>query len=144
MDRNITNSLPIEKLNRSNCAFCSYKMHQNLLGHDYWSYVEGANAIVLDSGHKDFSVWEQGASKVLYCLASYVHDQMLGYIRDAKTSKDASENLKKIFAASTMTRKLQLRKKLNSIRETDISVTDYTTKVKEICDALGSIDVTVD
>ena len=69
---------------------------------------------------------------------------MLGYIRDAKTSKDASENLKKIFAASTMTRKLQLRKKLNSIRETDISVTDYTTKVKEICDALGSIDVTVD
>ena len=33
---------------------------------------------------------------------------------------------------------------LNSIPQRDMSVTDYTTKVKEICDALGSINVTVD
>ena len=59
-----------------------------MLGHDYWSYVEGANAVVLDSGHKDFSMWEQVASRVLYCLTSRVHDQMLGYIRDAKMPKD--------------------------------------------------------
>ena len=32
---------------------------------------------------KDFPVWEQGASRVLYCLASCVHDQMFGYIQDA-------------------------------------------------------------
>ena len=35
--------LPTEKLNRSNYASWSYKMHQYLLGHGYWSYVEGAN-----------------------------------------------------------------------------------------------------
>ena len=39
----------------------------------------------------DFPVWEQAASIVLYCLASYVHDQMLRYIRDAKTLKEAWE-----------------------------------------------------
>ena len=69
---------------------------------------------------------------------------MLGYIRDAKTPKEAWENLRKIFAASTTTRKLQLRQELNNIRQRDMSVTDYTTKIKEIYDALGSINVTVD
>ena len=58
--------------------------------------------------------------------------------------KEAWENLKKIFAASTTTRKLQLHQELNNIRQRDMIVTDYTTKIKEIFDALGSINVTVD
>ena len=58
--------------------------------------------------------------------------------------KKAWENLRKIFVASTTTRKLQLRQELNNIRQRDMLVTDYTTKIKEICDALGSINVTFD
>ena len=38
---------------------------------------------------------------------------------------------------------MQLRQELKSIQQRDMSVTDYTTKVKEIYDALGSINVTV-
>ena len=85
-----------------------------------------------------------GARSDQSIIASYVDDQMLNYIKDAKAPKEAWENLKKIFAASTTTRKLQLRQELNNIRQRDMSVTDYTTKIKEICDALGSINVTVD
>ena len=47
-------SLPKEKLDRSNYASWSYKMHQYLLGHEYWSYVEGANDAVPDTMHGDF------------------------------------------------------------------------------------------
>ena len=43
-----------------------------------------------------------------------------------------------------MAKKLQLRQELNNIREKDMLVTNYTTKIKEICDALGSIKVTMD
>ena len=89
MDRNIASSLPTKKLDRSNYASWLYKMHQYLLGHGYWSYVEGANVAAPDSTHKDFPMWEQATSRVLYCLVSYVHDQMLGYIRDVKTPKEA-------------------------------------------------------
>jgi hypothetical protein len=39
----------------------------------------------------------------------------LRYIRDAATPKAAWENLKKVFAASTMARKLQLRKELSNL-----------------------------
>ena len=60
--------------------------------------MEGANVAAPDSAHKDFPAWEQGVNRV--------HDQMLGYIRDAKTPEEARENLKKIFAVSTTTRTL--------------------------------------
>ena len=64
------------------------------------------NAVALEATHNDFPSWEHVASRVFYCLASYVHDHMLGYIIDAKTLKVAWENLKKIFAADTTVRKL--------------------------------------
>ena len=40
--------------------------------------------------------------------------------------------------------KLQLRQELNNIQQQDMSITDYTPKMKEICDTLDSINVTVD
>ena len=58
--------------------------------------------------YKDIPAWEQSASKVLYYLASSEGEQLLSYIQDAKTPKDAWGNVKKIFAASTTARKLQL------------------------------------
>ena len=67
MDRGMASSLPTEKLDRSNYASWSYKMHQYLLGHGYWSFVEGTNEVAPEPSHKDFQVWEQGASRVLYC-----------------------------------------------------------------------------
>ena len=55
-----------------------------------------------------------------------VHDHLLGYIREAKTPKEAWENLKKIFAVNTMARKLQLRQELNNIQQTDMSASTLT------------------
>ena len=80
----------------------------------------------------------------MYCLATCVHDHMLSHIRDAKTPKEAWENLKKMYAANTTARKLQLRRELNNIRQKDMSVSDYTAKIKSICDSLGSINISVD
>ena len=137
MDRGMASSLLTEKLDRSNYASWSYKMHQYMLGHGYWSYVDGAN-------DRDFLAWEQSASRVLYCFASCVGEQLLSYIRDVKTPKDAWGNLKKIFAASTIATKLQLRQELSNLRQRDLLVADYTSKIKEICDSLASIDVNVE
>mgnify|MGYP000600810443 CR=1 FL=1 len=115
MDRGIAGSLPTEKLDKNNYASCSYKMHQYLLGHGYWSYVEGENDTTPESTHRDFPAWEQLRSRVLYCFATCVGKQLLRYIRDVKTPKDAWGNLKKIFAASSTTRKFQLRQELSNL-----------------------------
>ena len=117
-------------------ASSSYKMNQYLLGHGYWSYVEGANDEAPESTHGDYPAWEQSASRVLEYFASCVGEQLLS-VRCAKMSKGAWENQKKVFTASTTGRKLQLRQR-------DLSMADYTSKIKEICDSLASIDVNIE
>ena len=82
MDRGMASLLPTEKLNTSKYASWSYKMHQYLLGHGYWSYVDGANDVVPD---RDPSAWEQAASKVMYYFASNVTNELLNHILDVKT-----------------------------------------------------------
>ena len=80
----------------------------------------------------------------MYCLMTCVDNHTLGYIRDAKTPKEAWENLRKIFAKNTTTRRLQLHQELSNIPLRDMSITSYTLKIKEICEALGSISVNGD
>ena len=119
-------------------------MHRRLVGQSYWSYVEGAHENQPNPTHVDRPAWEQTRSRVLYCLASCVHDHMLGYIREAKTSKEAWGNLKKIFVANITARKLQLRQELNNIQQRDMSIGSSTLKIKEIRDSLGLINVNID
>ena len=71
-------------------------------------------------------------------------EQLLSYIRDAKTPKGAWENLKKIFAATTTARTLQLRQELSNLRQRDLSVADCTSKMMDICDSLASIEVNIE
>ena len=58
--------------------------------------------------------------------------------------KDAWGNLKKIFAASTTARKIQFRQELSNVRQWDMLVVDYTSKIKDFCDSFASIDVNVE
>ena len=48
------------------------------------------------------------------------------------------------MAASTKARKLQLRQELSNLRQRDLSVADYTSKIKDICDSLASIEVNIE
>ena len=134
MNTHMGKALSIEKLDRNNFASWEYKMHQDLVGQGFWIYVEGA--------HADHPAWEQAASRVMYCLASCVHDHML--IGEAKTPKETWGNLKKIFTANTTTRKLQLQQELNNIQQRDMSIHNYTLKIKELYDSLKSINVNID
>ena len=79
----------------------------------------------------------------MYCLATCVYNHMLSHISDPKTPKEAWENLEKILATNTSAHKLQLRQELNNIKQKEIFVSDYTAKVKSICDSLGSINVNI-
>ena len=58
--------------------------------------------------------------------------------------KEAWGNLKRIFAANTTPRKLQIHLELNNIQQRDMSIDNYTLKIKELCDSLGSINVNID
>ena len=130
MNAQMGSALPIEKLDRHNYASWKYKMYQYLVGQGYWSYLEGAQEKAPDLINPNYPTWQQGASRVIYCLAKCVQDHMLSYIRDVKAPKEAWKNLKKIFVSSTTTRKLQLRQELNNIRQRDMSGRTIPSKSK--------------
>ena len=119
-------------------------MTQYLVRQGYWSYINDTQKNRPGPKNVDYSTWEQTTSRVMYWLATYVHDHMLSHIRDAKTPKEAWENLKKIFATNTTAHKLQLRQELNNIQQKGVSVIDYTTKIKDICNSLDSINTNID
>ena len=50
-------------------------------------------------------------------------------------------NLKKIFVANTTTRKIQICQGLNNTQQSDMPIDNYTLKIMELCDSLGSINV---
>mgnify|MGYP000143747219 CR=1 FL=1 len=79
----------------------------------------------------------------MYCFTSSVNDRLLSRIRYAKTQKEAWTNLKKVIAAITA-RKLQLRLELNNVQQKDMSVANYTTRIKEIYDSFASNNVTIE
>ena len=64
-------------------------MHQYLVGQGYQSYIKGAEENKPDPKEVDYSTWEHAMSRVMYCLATCVHDHMLGYIQEAEMAKEA-------------------------------------------------------
>ncbi|MCO5599577.1 hypothetical protein L7F22_053711 [Adiantum nelumboides] len=84
---------------------------------------------------------QQGSAKVMYWLFVSVSDSIV----DADSPKDAWDNLIAFNATTnTRTRKLQLKNELNTIKKGDLSVNDYTLKIKALCESLSSIGVAVD
>jgi hypothetical protein len=74
MDRGVGSFLLTEKLDRTNYASWSYKMHQYLLGHGYLSDVDGANDTAPDPIDVGYVAWEKLASRFMYCFASHVDE----------------------------------------------------------------------
>ena len=56
----------------------------------------------------------------------------------------AWKNLVKMFETNTKARKLQLKSELNNIKCNNMSINDYSLKIKSIVEALGSIKVSID
>ena len=88
--------------------------------------------------------WNQGSRKVMYWMSISIHDTMIGHIQDAISPKEAWQNLLIVDQTHTRARKMQLKDELNTLKKMDISVNDYTLKIKAICESLASIGVTVD
>ncbi|MCO5601324.1 hypothetical protein L7F22_055443 [Adiantum nelumboides] len=64
--------------------------------------------------------------------------------QDANSPKDAWDNLIAFNATNTRARKIQLKNELNTIKKGELSVNDYTLKIKDLCEFLSSIGGVVD
>ncbi|MCO5599545.1 hypothetical protein L7F22_053651 [Adiantum nelumboides] len=88
--------------------------------------------------------WKQSKSKVMYWLSMSVSDGMMGYLERALSLAIAWKSLEKLNEDHTRVRKLQLKTKVNTVKQSNMSINDYASKMKAITNSLGSIGVTVD
>jgi len=64
---------------------------------------------------------------------------MIVHIQDAKSPKQAWDTLVKMYNTNTQTRKMQFKQKLHNLQKNKMNISDYSTKVKNLADALASI-----
>ncbi len=73
-----------------------------------------------------------------------VSDSMIVHIQDAKSPKQAWDTLVKMYNTNTQARKMQLEQELHNLQKNNMNINDYSTKVKNLADALVSIRALVD
>jgi hypothetical protein len=69
---------------------------------------------------------------------------MIVHIQDAKSPKQAWDTLVKMYSTNTQARKMQFKQELHNPHKNKMNISDYSTKVKNLVDALASIGTAID
>jgi len=69
---------------------------------------------------------------------------MIVHIQDAKSPKQGWDTLVKMYNTNTQACKMQLKQELHNLPKNKMNISDYSTKVKNLVDALASIRAPVD
>ena len=76
----------------------------------------------------------------MYALFISVEDDLLQHIKEAKTPKEAWNTFVGLFARKNDTKLQQLENQLLSISQQDMTVSEYFTKVKALCQEISKLD----
>ncbi len=80
----------------------------------------------------------------MYLLFVSVFNSMIVHIQDAKSPKQASDTLVKIYSTNTQARKMQLKQELHNLQKNKMNISDYSTKVKNLADVFTSTGASID
>jgi hypothetical protein len=62
---------------------------------------------------------------------------MIVHIQDAKSPKQAWDTLVKMYSTNTQAHKMQFKQDLRNLQKNKMNIIDYSTKVKNLADALA-------
>jgi hypothetical protein len=142
--------IAIEKLDKNNFQVWKFRIMNFLMGKAYWEFITGDETELLlpenptQQQIQANKTWHEKAKKVLYWFSVSVSDSMIVHIQDAKSPKQAWDTLVKMYSTNTQARKMQLKQKLHNFQKNKMNINDYSTKVKNLADALASIGAPVD
>ncbi|KAL3717510.1 hypothetical protein ACJRO7_009012 [Eucalyptus globulus] len=129
----------MEKLNNFNYNNWSTRMQYYLLGQNLWDIVGESNTTP-PTNDSELRKWSIKSGKALYILAVTVDDELLQHIKSAKTPKEAWDNLATLFARTNDAKLQCLENKLLSISQQSMTVSQYFSKVKSICEEISKLD----
>lgn len=84
--------------------------------------------------------WRIKVGKVTFVLKTMIEEDLLEHIRDTETPKAAWETLAKLFSRKNETRLQLLENEFVGISQETLSISQYFTKVKNICREISQLD----
>jgi hypothetical protein len=140
--------IAIEKLDKNNFQVWKFRTMNFLMRKGYWEFLDDTEPPLPENPTQQQiqanKTWHEKARKVFYWLSVSVSDSMIVHIQDAKSPKQAWDTLVKMYSTNRQARKMQLKQELHNLQKDKMNISDYSTKVKNLADALASIGAPVD
>ncbi|CAN1155900.1 Retrovirus-related Pol polyprotein from transposon RE1 [Linum perenne] len=110
-----------------------------LRGQDLWDIVAGSQTTP-PTDAEGLRKWNVKVGKAFYVLSAPVDDSLLPRIKKAKTPAEAWRSLAEVFARTNDVKLQMLENELLSISQREMTVSDYFTKVKSLCEEISKMD----
>ncbi|KAJ4951697.1 hypothetical protein NE237_028529 [Protea cynaroides] len=133
----------IEKLTHTNYIDWKSCLESYLQGQDLWEVVNGADTNQPnDSSENSEAIrkWKIKAGKALFVLKATTQKELLDYIRDAKSPKEAWDAFATLFSKKNTARLQMLENEIGSINQGNLTISNYFMKVKMICQEIFQLN----
>ncbi|KAH0636528.1 hypothetical protein KY289_036443 [Solanum tuberosum] len=129
----------VEKLNASNYGSWSTEMQYYFLGQELWDIIGGSDTTP-PTDVEAAKRWKVEAGKTMCVLSVTIEDELLQLIKNAKTPKEAWDNLATIFTKKNDVRLQRLENELLSMSQRNMTINQYFSKVKSLSDEISKLD----
>ncbi|KAJ4972418.1 hypothetical protein NE237_005517 [Protea cynaroides] len=116
----------IEKLTHTNYIDWKSCLESYLQGQDLWEVINGADTNQPNDSSENSEATTQ--------------KELLDYIRDAKSPKEAWDAFATLFSKKNTTRLQMLENEIGSINQGNLTISNYFMKVKMICQEISQLD----
>lgn len=116
-------------------------MESYLQGQDLWEVVGGSESTPPPEADANaLKKWKVKVGKAMFAIKVLIEEEMFEHIRYAPTPKEAWNILASRFSKKNEMRLQNLEMELMSIKQGEMSINQYFTKVKSLCREISELD----
>ena len=130
-----------EKLTSANYHNWKFDMRMVLIGKDLWDIVSGDDVLDENASEADRTHYRRRDQKAMSNICLAISSELKIYVRNAKTSKEAWDELANHFEEKTLSRKINFRRQLYNCKLTgEMTMVQHINNIKTISEHLEALD----
>ena len=131
----------VRKLSSDNYHHWKFDMKMVLIGKDLWEIVTGGEVLAGGATNQAINSFRKRDNKALSIICLAIEADLKIYVRSAKSSKEAWDALENTFEEKTLSKIIQYRRKLYSVKlKEKQSMTEHVNHVKTLSEHLEALE----
>lgn len=131
------------KLKSNNYPAWHVQMNALFIGYDLTGFINGTKLCPAETD-ADYNYWTRQDQLILHAIITSVDQSIITALGNVKTSKQAWDTLKKMFASKTRARIMHLKERLTRFTKGVSPISEYLHSIKAIADELAIINSPLD